>query len=375
MAVAPQGYVVAGVLVSVIAVGIGWPWLGLRGVSAQATFERRNVTEGESVTLTLEIANRWPWPVWGLALQGFFSQPGEVASHNSAELTKFESAGALACVGGWTSAQFEFVVTPPVRGVYPVEPPRLATAFPFGVWTSCRPITIHRPLTVWPKRFVLGTRPLPAGKQSMSLFVSDHRHGELGEFTSVRPYRRGDLLRNIHWSHTARLDRFVVKERQDCAYGVARVQVCVDKLLLADRSPGGAWEWSLRLAASVAERLLDDHAQVEICVGQPLVTAQSGKPSKRRMFDELASVHPRIEGAVAIPANRKQMLWVCIGSAAMAQSFPAVTQANLQFLVDPAAWPDAWRQPIADLHRLPPPLQQQWDIAAANVWRGTEKAV
>jgi hypothetical protein len=123
----------------------------------------------------------------------------------------------------------------------------------------------------------------------------------------------------------------------------------------------------------VAERLLDEHALVEIWIGQPLAAAQTGKATKQRIFDELAAVRPQVESAVVIPANRKQMLWVCIGSAAMAQNFPAVSQANLQLVVDPAAWPDAWRQPVAGLHRLPPPLEQQWEIAASNVWRGTER--
>jgi len=70
--VAPQGFVLAGVSATIIVLGIVWPWLAMRGIRAELSFHRPRTREGQSVPVRLIVRNRWPLPIWGLAVQGGF---------------------------------------------------------------------------------------------------------------------------------------------------------------------------------------------------------------------------------------------------------------------------------------------------------------
>jgi len=142
--VAPQGLVVAGGTLVVIALGIAWPWLGLRGVSCELAFSQRRTREGQPVVVVANIVNRWPWPVWGLEIEhGFFA--AAEGDPDSATVV------ALARVGGWSRCEFRWEHVPAQRGRYPRAVPRLATAFPFGLWKATQPILVRESLLVWPR--------------------------------------------------------------------------------------------------------------------------------------------------------------------------------------------------------------------------------
>ena len=75
--VAPQGWLVCAVVLVVMVLGMVWPWLAMRGLEAQVSFDRRRCHELDEVTVVLEVTNRWPWPVWGLLVErGFFCSAG-----------------------------------------------------------------------------------------------------------------------------------------------------------------------------------------------------------------------------------------------------------------------------------------------------------
>ena len=68
-------WIVCAVTLLVAAIGTAWPWLAIRGVTAELGFGRRRCFEHELVTVTLTVTNPCPWPVWGLLFeQGFLHQ-------------------------------------------------------------------------------------------------------------------------------------------------------------------------------------------------------------------------------------------------------------------------------------------------------------
>ena len=72
--IGPQGYVLAGAFLTLLVLGVSWPWLCMRGLSCEVSFDDSRSTEGEPTIVTLDIVNRFPIPAFGLMIQGQFLQ-------------------------------------------------------------------------------------------------------------------------------------------------------------------------------------------------------------------------------------------------------------------------------------------------------------
>ena len=135
--VAPQGFVVLAAILAVISIGCIWPWIGIRGVSCQLKFTANRTEEGKPVEAELVIANRWPWPVWGLAIEGGFAAQDESGNEETNQ-----ASIAVARVGGWSRGYFNWTFTPEQRGCFPMTDPKLVTEFPFGLWKAKRGVEV-----------------------------------------------------------------------------------------------------------------------------------------------------------------------------------------------------------------------------------------
>jgi uncharacterized protein (DUF58 family) len=250
------------------------------------------------VRVKLTIANRWPWPVWGLAVErGFFA--GENLSDDS-------TAVALARVAGWSESDFDWEFRPPLRGVYPAEPPRLATGFPFGIWHARRGIVVENELLVWPRTTRLTSIPPVSGRELTVAGMLSNHVGDEGDFLGVRPYRQGDLLRHVHWAQTARRDSFVVCERQSTARRTVRVTIDVDPGVHRGDRIDGSLEWAIRVGASICQEFLAHSSRVECVVGNRRIIAEPGPAGLRRILDALAKLSPATDtdavgGSVSVP--------------------------------------------------------------------------
>jgi uncharacterized protein (DUF58 family) len=152
----PQGFVVFfGVLV-VTALGLGWPWVSVRGLSGSLSFDRARCREGEKVTALLVLRNRVTWGTWGVSIYGKYHEPARDCGNDGA-------IAGLAYVAGWRTTEAEVDFVPDCRGVYPQRPSRLACGFPFGLWEASRPLDVPRPLTVWPRTFPVAPVPNAEG--------------------------------------------------------------------------------------------------------------------------------------------------------------------------------------------------------------------
>lgn len=248
--VAPQGWYICGGIIAMLALGIAWPWLALRGLTSELVFEVRRCHEGETIPATLIVTNRWPWPVWGLLLERGLAEtwPDGTA----------RAATSLARVSGWSRVKFQFDFRPERRGEYPLERPQLATGFPFGLWMARRPVQVAESLVVWPRVVALGSDPLPRGQRPSSVGRWLDRAGDSGDILSARPYREGDSLRLVHWIQTARRDTLIVSERQ--AVAQRQIALALDEPAYSSASPPQREQLdaALRVLASVA-RVLHSH--------------------------------------------------------------------------------------------------------------------
>ena len=105
--VAPHGFVVFASVMAVVTVGCVWPWIGIRGVSCELSFPVARTEEGKPVDAELTITNRWPWPVWGLAVEGGLDRTGKQED---------QAAIAIARIGGWSRGKHRWAFTPAMRG-------------------------------------------------------------------------------------------------------------------------------------------------------------------------------------------------------------------------------------------------------------------
>ena len=253
--VAPQGLVVFAAIISVIAIGCVWPWLGIRGVSCRLRFDTARTEEGKSVDAELDITNRWPWPVWGLSIEGGFCGTPQGSE---------DIAVAVPRVGGWSRGSFRWSFTPEIRGKYPQESPQFVTEFPFGLWKAKRNVEVLSSLIVWPERFSLPPLVLPCGEQSWTGQPNDFSTGTQGHRTSVREYQRSDSMRQIHWAKTALYDKLISFEREGMAVADAIISLDAHPVLHRGQGRQLSFEWTIRIAASISETLLRQGVNVTV---------------------------------------------------------------------------------------------------------------
>jgi len=276
----PQLWIVTGALALVLAAGIGWPWLTIRGVTCELEFEGLRGRVGQPITVRLRTTNRWPWPAWGIVLErGFHAEDAT-------------SAGiALARLPGWWRGEFEWSFIPTRRGVYPLEAPTIVTGCPFGIWSASKPASVVNQLIVWPRTAYFAGLPDASESRPGALRLTDRRAGDLGERLGTRRFQQGDALRRVHWGQTARHGELIVSELQ--APAIAAVQIAIDVDADAHRTAElpttATLEPTIEAGASICESLVRQHAVVRCTFADQQFRVAS--PNElRSLMDALAHV-------------------------------------------------------------------------------------
>lgn len=263
-------------LSALIGLGVAWPWVTIRGLKGILSFGVSRISEGETVGVRLDLTNRLPWPAWGVGVTGGFGQkPGE-------PVARIPGAGPRCR----TVRHWEF--RPSCRGVYPGEAPRLTSGFPFGLWESSVPVSVEGKLIVWPRTFPVGTPPVDEGTEQAEGMAAPNKVGTTGDILGVRPYRRGDPPRRIHWQQSARHDRLIVCELQANARPVIQLVLDINPAIHVGTGPDGSCEWAIRVAASLAKGWLDAGAVIALATADRNVAPNGGRGQVSRILDALA---------------------------------------------------------------------------------------
>jgi uncharacterized protein (DUF58 family) len=107
-----------------------------------------------------------------------------------------------------------------------------------------------------------------------------------GEFLALRDYEPGDDPRRVHWRSSARLGELVV--RQDEAAAPGRVVLLLDTRRSAHDD--ASFEIAVEAIASLATRLRQDHAPVEVVTTGGRVLGRPGPGTLELLLDRLAVV-------------------------------------------------------------------------------------
>jgi uncharacterized protein (DUF58 family) len=293
-----HGYVLGGSVVAVILLGVSWPWVSLCGLHGCIAFGRTRGVEGEPVEVCLTLTNRLPWAVHGLAVHGGANAGAEA----------MQPSVTIAGAPRRRTSRCRWMFTPARRGVYPLASPLVTTGFPFGVWENRRSLSVAAPLLVWPRSFPVGPVPLVSGDQLVEGNVSRNKVGSNGDVLGVRPYRRGDSPRRIHWGQSARHDRLIVCELQANARPVVQLVLDVEQAVHAGQGPDSSREWAIRIVASLVKGWLGAGVEIGAAWNGRCIPASSGAQQLTLLLDGLAELPdtagPPLADVLADPACR-----------------------------------------------------------------------
>jgi uncharacterized protein (DUF58 family) len=276
-----QGFVLFGSAVAVIVLGVLWPWLSLRGLRGSISFEKARGVEGEPVEACLTLRNRLPWAAYGLAVRAGLSDQGAHAEEDQPSIS-------IAAAPRRRTARCRWSFKPVRRGVYPLATPLLTTGFPFGLWENKRVLSVEASLLVWPRTYPVGPVPMVSGDRQVEGNVSRNKVGSNGDVLGVRPYRRGDSPRRIHWGQSARHDRLIVCELQANARPVVQLVLDADPAVHVGHGPDSSREWAIRIVASLAKGWLAAGVEVGAVWNGQVIPSASGSRQLDALLDALA---------------------------------------------------------------------------------------
>ncbi|MEM6473637.1 MAG: DUF58 domain-containing protein [Planctomycetota bacterium] len=275
--VSSVGWVLAACLVSLIAIGMVWPWVAVRSVVCSLRPESGQVHEDDICDLKLTVRNRLLLPIWGLAVEGYLDRRHD-------EFDSDIPTVALAYVRGMTANGYRFSIRPQLRGKYPNGISTLTCSFPFGIWTARRELTDLKPVTVWPKYYPIDGECAMTGKQSTDR-GDGNRSGRTGDFIGLRDYRQGDCMKSVNWTATARLGELVVTERGGPQCRAMRVLINArnehSREVFAER---------VRVAASVLVNLHEAEIPLQVQIGKLSFLVRRGRDGFAQMMDALTEI-------------------------------------------------------------------------------------
>jgi uncharacterized protein (DUF58 family) len=237
------------------------------------------------VQTVLTVTSRWPWPAWGLTVDGGFLLSDETGIHHDDS-----TATALSQVPGWSTSTWRWSFRPACHGEYPVSVPLISTGFPFGLWRCGRPVNLDGRLLVWPATAAVAILPDACGTARESDRFSEHLAGDFGDLTGTRPFRDGDSLRRVHWAQTARHDRLVVCERQAVVLSQVEIVLHTAGRLHSPPGPQGTLARAIRIAASLCRAWHAEHAPVVLRLDSRVIPLGPGLPGLHAAFDALARI-------------------------------------------------------------------------------------
>lgn len=270
----PQGFTIGAGLGFVLVIGMALPWITLKGIDVSARFSKDRVYEKDLVEVEITLKNYCPWPSVGLNVQIDESDDSRLG------FSYLPSRNSLVAQWNWR---------PSKRGVYPQNESRLCTGFPFGIWEYTKMIRPGNELIVWPEIFPVGPVPLTGGEQQVDGNVSRRKVGTHGDIVGVRPYRRGDSPKRIHWAQTARHEKLVVCELESCSRPYIQIILDNNPAVHCGEDGKDTFEWSLRVAASFAKGWLSQGADIGIACSSFVLPPSSNSNQQKKILDALAA--------------------------------------------------------------------------------------
>lgn len=310
--VSPKGWLMLACCVVVIAVQLAWPWVQMKMCSCEVSFDRNRAEEWSENSVQVKITNHGPFPLWGLAIEQGFFLPDQI-DHDHQQI-----AVTLSRVPPFSSNTYHWSFVPTRRGVYPLCPPQISTAFPFGIWTAFKAVTVRGELVIWPKTCQLYGLPNVEATGIAALGAMQDRPGDQGDILGSRLWQPGESLRMVNWAQTSRTEEdLIVLERQSCAR--PRIQIVLDLSPHFDSSVRQTIaDWLIRLAATLTQLFHGHQFDLRASYGTSGRMIGPSRAALHAWFDDLARLDtdlPDVQAPAREGLANIDTLWIASAEA------------------------------------------------------------
>jgi uncharacterized protein (DUF58 family) len=192
----------------------------------------------------------------------------------------------------------------PRRGVFPDADAGVMSRFPLGLFRKYSGVRIPEEIVVFPSPSRLGSREpledsLRGGKHSSA------RRGFGADVRTLREFSFGDDVRDVHWKQSARMQKWIVRERED--ERSRSIVFVVDNALSNPLDPEEVerLERAISLTAGESLWLLANGREVGLVARGLSVPPGGGFAQRRRLLEALARLSGiGLERAPAFPPPR-----------------------------------------------------------------------
>lgn len=193
-----------------------------------------------------------------------------------------------------TSELRSYRFTPPTRGPLPFRGFRVATRFPFGLFSKALWIEAARETLVFPAIDPVRTRVGKPGAIHRGVSHGGHA-GQSPESAGLRAYAPGDAFRRVHWRASLRRGALLVRDQEQ-----ERVGEHLVRLRTRGVSAGDGFENAVRGAASDVAAQLRAGLRVGLRTDDSWLGPAAGAPQRRRLLAFLATVAPETGSAPGV---------------------------------------------------------------------------
>lgn len=217
----------------------------LHGIRIERRLSRDEISEGESISITLDVQNNRSTSIAQIAAT-------EICVLADPESTDHILPIFVPFLKGRTAASLTYDLIVYKRGLHTFPPIETRSSAPFGFFRSKRTIDVSTRALVYPEVKKLWRLDLldrqPSAQQTRQ------RAGLGSEVMGVRPFRTGDSPRHVHWRSTARTQQLVSKEFADEAHpGLTVVLDLFAHPYTSTITKHTPFEWAIKSAASIGE--------------------------------------------------------------------------------------------------------------------------
>jgi uncharacterized protein (DUF58 family) len=191
------------------------------------------------------------------------------------------------------------------RGVFREADAGLLSRFPIGLFRKYRRATVANDIVVFPVPEASAVADVPP-EDARGGRPHPHRRGSGAEIRTLRDFVSGDDPRDLHWKQSARMRRWIVRERE--AERDRAVFLVVDNALEdpADPSALDLFERAISRCAGQALMLLSRGAEVGFASRGIKVPPHAGRRQRVPILEALARLEPiRREEAPGFPRMRR----------------------------------------------------------------------
>jgi uncharacterized protein (DUF58 family) len=191
------------------------------------------------------------------------------------------------------------------RGVFRDADAGLLSRFPIGLFRKYRRARLAREIVVYPLPETIPVPEIPP-EDARGGRPHPRQRGGGSDIRTLRDFSPGDDPRDLHWKQSARMRRWIVRERdaeRDRVLFLAVENAVPDP---ADPAALARFERTVSRAAGAALLLLSRGAEVGLHARGVKVAARGGQSQRLRILDALARLEPvTAAGAGDFPAMRR----------------------------------------------------------------------